>query len=141
MSDFNSRVIDEFRANDGHVGGPFDGAPMVLIHHVGRRSGAAYVTPLMYLPDPDDPDVIYVFASSGGAPEDPAWYRNLVAAGSARVEVGAEAYDVEIDELAGGRRDRVFDAQARRYPMFADYAERTDGIRTIPVLSLARTTG
>jgi deazaflavin-dependent oxidoreductase (nitroreductase family) len=139
MSDWNTQVIEEFRANEGRVGGQFEGAPMVLVHHQGRKSGAAYVSPLMYLADETDPDTIYVFASKAGAPTDPEWYRNLVAAGdSGRVEVGDEEYDVEVTELTGPDRDRIFAEQARRYSGFAAYAEKTAGIRTIPVLALRR---
>jgi deazaflavin-dependent oxidoreductase (nitroreductase family) len=139
MSDFNTQVVEEFRANQGRVGGPFEGAPMVLVHHHGRKSGAEYVSPLMYLPDETDPDTIYVFASKAGAPTDPEWYRNLIAAGDrGRVEVGDDEYDVEISEVTGPDRDRIFAEQARRYDGFAGYAEKTAGIRTIPVLALRR---
>jgi deazaflavin-dependent oxidoreductase (nitroreductase family) len=139
MSDWNTQVVEEFRANQGRVGGQFEGAPMVLVHHRGRKSGAEYVSPLMYLPDETDPETIYVFASKGGAPTDPEWYRNLIAAGGAgRVEVGDDEYDVEVTELTGPGRDRVFAEQAQRYSGFAAYAEKTAGIRTIPVLALRR---
>lgn len=136
MSDWNAKIIAEFRANDGRVGGPFEGAPIVLVHHVGRRSGKQNVTPMMYLPDESDESTVYVFASTGGAPRNPAWYYNLPAAGHARVERGTDAYDVTVTELTGAERDRVFDEQARRFPGFAEYAEKTAGIRTIPVLAL-----
>jgi deazaflavin-dependent oxidoreductase (nitroreductase family) len=139
MSDWNTQVVEEFRANQGRVGGQFEGAPMILVHHRGRKSGAEYVSPLMYLPDETDPETIYVFASKGGAPTDPEWYRNLIAAGGAgRVEVGDDEYDVEVTELTGPDRDRVFAEQAQRYSGFAAYAEKTAGIRTIPVLALRR---
>jgi deazaflavin-dependent oxidoreductase (nitroreductase family) len=139
MSDWNQQVIEEFRANHGKVGGPFEGAPMVLLHHRGRNSGASYVSPLMYLPDESDPATIYVFASKAGAPTDPEWYRNLIAAeDGARVEVGDEQYDVDVEEVTGAQRDRVFDEQARRNPGFAGYAEKTAGIRVIPVVALRR---
>jgi deazaflavin-dependent oxidoreductase (nitroreductase family) len=136
--DFNTRIIEEFRANEGRVGGPFEGAPMVLVHHRGRRTGRELVNPMMYLRDDADPDTIYVFASKGGAPTDPDWYLNLVANGAAEVEVGTDRYPVEVAELTGGTRDRVYAEQARRYPGFADYERRTAGIRTIPVLALRR---
>jgi deazaflavin-dependent oxidoreductase (nitroreductase family) len=136
--DFNTRIIEEFRAHEGRVGGPFEGAPMVLVHHRGRRTGRELVSPMMYLRDEDDPDTIYVFASKGGAPTDPDWYRNLVAADAAEVEVGSERYPVGVTELTGEQRDRVYAEQARRYPGFADYEKRTAGIRTIPVLALTR---
>ena len=138
MSDWNARIIAEFRANDGRVGGNFEGAPIVLVHHRGRTSGREYISPMMYLPDEDDPNTIWVFASKGGAPTHPDWYRNLVAAGEATVEVGTETYDVTVAELEGEERDRVYAEQATRYPAFADYAQRTEGIRVIPVLALRR---
>jgi deazaflavin-dependent oxidoreductase (nitroreductase family) len=136
VSDWNDGIIKEFRANGGQVGGGFKGAPMVLIHHVGRKSGNEYVNPLVYLPGDDDS--IYIFASKGGAPEDPEWYRNLVAAGQATVEVGTSTYPVTVTEVSGDERDRVYAEQVKRMPGFGEYAEKTEGIRTIPVLRLAR---
>ncbi|MEV7443916.1 nitroreductase family deazaflavin-dependent oxidoreductase [Streptomyces sp. NPDC091204] len=137
--DRNARIIDEFRTNEGRVGGPFEGAPLVLVHHRGRKSGQERVSPMMYLPDESEPDIVYVFASKGGAPTDPDWYRNLVAAGEGAVERGTETYQVSVRELVGAERDRVFAEQARRYPGFAQYARQTAGIRVIPVLELRRT--
>lgn len=134
----NTAVIQEFRANHGRVGGQFEGAPMVLIHHRGRKTGTEHVNPTMYLADQTDPDIIYVFATKGGAPTHPDWYRNLVAAGNARVEVGDEEYDVTVEEVTGEQRDRIYAEQARRYPGFGDYAEKTRGVRTIPVVGLRR---
>ncbi|MEJ9077194.1 nitroreductase family deazaflavin-dependent oxidoreductase [Gordonia malaquae] len=138
VSDWNTQIIDEFRANDGHVGGPFEGTPMILVHHVGRKSGKQSIAPMMYLQSDDDPSTVYVFASKGGAPTNPAWYFNLVAAGSASVERGTETYDVTVAEVTGADRDRIFAEQASRYPGFAEYAEKTAGIRVIPVLALTR---
>src|SRR5580704_10577364 len=120
--DWNAKTIAEFRANQGRVGGPFEGAPLVLVHHRGRNSGQEYVTPMMYLPHDTDPDIIYVFATKAGAPTNPDWYHNLTAAG----------------ELTGAERDRIYAEQARRYPGFAEYERQTAGIRTIPVLELRR---
>ena len=111
---------------------------MVLVHHRGRKSGRKYVTPTMYLPRESEPDIIYVFATKAGAPTNPDWYHNLTAAGDASVERGTGAYQVTVRELAGAERDRIFAEQARRYPGFAEYARRTAGIRTIPVLELSR---
>ena len=136
--DWNAHIIEEFRANEGRVGGNFEGAPMTLVHHRGRRSGRELVNPMMYLPDADDPGTIYVFASKAGAPTDPDWYRNLVAAGDGEVEVGTERYPVTVRDLQGDERDRIYAEQARRYPGFADYERTTAGIRTIPVLALRR---
>jgi deazaflavin-dependent oxidoreductase (nitroreductase family) len=136
VSDWNERVIAEFRANEGRVGGGFEGAPMVLVHHVGRKSGKEYVTPLVYLPGDDDS--IYIFGSKAGAPTHPEWYRNLVAAGQATIEVRDSTYTATITELSGDERDRVFAEQVRHMPGFGDYEEKTKGIRTIPVLRLKR---
>jgi deazaflavin-dependent oxidoreductase (nitroreductase family) len=136
VSDWNDGIIKEFRANGGQVGGGFKGAPMVLIHHVGRKSGNEYVNPLVYLPGEDDS--LYIFASKGGAPEDPEWYRNLVAAGQATVEVGTGTYPVTVTEVSGDERDRIYAEQVKRMPGFGEYAEKTEGIRKIPVLHLAR---
>ncbi|WP_030437214.1 nitroreductase family deazaflavin-dependent oxidoreductase [Actinoplanes subtropicus] len=138
MSDWNTTIIAEFRANDGRVGGNFDGAPMVLIHHRGRKSGRELVSPLMYLPDEDDDDIMYIFASKGGAPTHPDWYHNLLAAGEGTVERGTETYPVKVRELTGAERDERYAEQARRYPGFAEYAQKTAGVRTIPVLALHR---
>lgn len=138
MSDWNRRTIEEFRANEGRVGGYFEGAPLVLVHHRGRKSGREHVTPVMYLPDDTNRDVIFVFATMGGAPSNPQWYRNLTKVGEGSVERGTETYPVTVRELTGEERDRVYAEQARRYPGFADYEKRTDGIRTIPVLELTR---
>ena len=138
MADWNAQIIDEFRANDGRVGGQFEGAPLILLHHRGRKSGAGYVSPVMSLADESDPDTIYVFASTAGAPTHPESYRNLVASGRGRVETGDGEYEVEVTELAGEERDRIFAEQASRSQGFALYADKTAGIRTIPVLALRR---
>jgi deazaflavin-dependent oxidoreductase (nitroreductase family) len=135
---WNAKTIDEFRANEGRVGGAFDGAPITLVHHQGRKSGREYVSPMMYLPAPEDPKTIYVFASKAGAPTNPDWYYNLKAEGRAEVEVGTETYQVNVSELTGEERDRVYDEQASRYAGFAQYAMKTAGVRTIPVLALRR---
>jgi deazaflavin-dependent oxidoreductase (nitroreductase family) len=136
--DWNAKTIAEFRANEGRVGGNFEGAPVVLLHHRGRKSGREYVTPTMYLPHDTRPDIIYVFATKAGAPAHPDWYRNLAAAGDGSVERGAETYQVTVRELAGAERDRIYAEQARRYPGFAEYERQTAGVRTIPVLELKR---
>jgi deazaflavin-dependent oxidoreductase (nitroreductase family) len=136
--DWNARVIEEFRANAGRVGGQFEGAPLALVHHTGRRSGTERVSPVMYLPG--EGDTVYVFATKGGAPESPDWYYNLTSRGLGSIELGADSYPVTVSELQGEERDRVYAEQASRYPAFRDYAERTKGIRTIPVLALRRVT-
>jgi deazaflavin-dependent oxidoreductase (nitroreductase family) len=136
--DWNQGIITEFRANEGRVGGPFEGATMILVHHVGRTSGKQYTTPLVYLPGEGGDDSIYIFASKGGAPTNPDWYGNLIAAGEATVEVGTSTFVVTITEVTGDERDRIFAEQVKRMPGFGDYAKQTEGIRTIPVLRLTR---
>jgi deazaflavin-dependent oxidoreductase (nitroreductase family) len=138
MADWNTQIIEEFRANGGHVGGNFAGAPMTLLHHRGRRSGREFVAPVMYLADESDPATVYVLASKAGAPTNPDWYDNLIAAGEATVEVGTQTFGVTVRELTGAERDRVYAEQARRYPGFAEYESKTAGVRTIPVLALTR---
>ena len=134
MNDWNAKVIAEFRENDGRVGGPFEGAPMVLVHHTGAKSGTERVTPLMCM---REDDTVYVFASKAGAPDNPDWYHNLVANPDATIEIGAESHvPVRADELEGEERTRVWEAQKQAYPQFAEYEEKTD--RTIPVLALRR---
>ena len=138
-NDWNQGIITEFRANEGRVGGPFAGAPMILVHHVGRTSGKQYTTPLVYLPQGEGgDDSMYIFASKGGAPTNPDWYGNLIAAGEATVEVGTTTFVVTVAGVAGDERDRIFAKQVERMPGFGDYAKQTEGIRTIPVLRLTR---
>jgi deazaflavin-dependent oxidoreductase (nitroreductase family) len=137
-NNWNEKIIAEFRANEGRVGGHFEGAPVILVHHRGRKSGREYVNPTMYLPDDNDEGTIYLFASKAGAPSNPDWYYNLIAAGEGAVERGTETYRVAVRELSGDERDRIYGEQARRYPAFAGYAQKTAGMRSIPVLELRR---
>jgi deazaflavin-dependent oxidoreductase (nitroreductase family) len=137
-SDWNTPIIEEIRANAGKVGGRYEGAPIVLVHSRGRKSGKEHITPMMCLQDDQNPDAIYVFASKAGAPTNPDWYYNLTASGEGSVEVGAEYYPVKVRDLTGDERDRVFAEQASRYQGFAQYAAKTAGVRTIPVLELSR---
>jgi deazaflavin-dependent oxidoreductase (nitroreductase family) len=134
MSDFNTAVIEEFRANGGKVGGQFEGAPVLLLTSTGAKSGAARVNPMMYL---DDGKRLYVFASKAGAPTSPDWYHNLVAHPQASVEVGEEHIDVTASVLTGAERDEIYERQAALYPGFAEYQAMTT--RTIPVVALERT--
>ncbi len=129
--DYNAQIIAEFRTNHGKVGGNFEGAPLLLLHTTGARSGAARINPMMYLPD----DGRYlVFASKAGADTNPDWYHNLLAHPEVRIEVGDETLDVRAVELRGAERDAQYAEQARRYPGFADYERATD--RVIPVIAL-----
>ena len=129
----NDKIIAEFRANDGKVGGQFEGAPLVLVHHTGARSGTERVTPMMYRPERDG---FAIFASKAGAPNNPAWFHNLVANPDAQIEVGTETLDVTARVTEGAERDRIWEAQKTEYPGFADYENATD--RLIPVLVLER---
>jgi deazaflavin-dependent oxidoreductase (nitroreductase family) len=131
--DWNQQVIDEFRANEGRVGGPFEGAPILLLHHTGAKSGKTRVNPLMYLADGDR---LLIFGSKGGAPTNPDWFHNLRANPAATVEVGTDKFAVEAEELTGEERDRMFARQAGLYPTFGSYQANTG--RTIPVVALKR---
>ena len=133
MQKMNDTIIAEFRANDGKVGGQFEGAPLVLVHHTGARSGTERVTPMMYRPERDG---FAIFASKAGAPNNPAWFHNLVANPDTQIEVGTETLDVTARVTEGAERDRIWDAQKTEYPGFADYENATD--RLIPVLVLER---
>ncbi len=131
-SDFNARIIDEFRANEGRVGPPFEGTTLLLLHHTGARSGVSYVNPLAYLRDGDR---YVVFASKAGAPQNPAWYHNLKAHPEVEIEVGADMIAVRASEAQGEERDRLFSTQATRSPAFAEYQAKA-GERLIPVMVL-----
>lgn len=135
MNDFNNGVIAEFRANAGKVGGPFEGAPMVLVTHTGKKSGASYTTPLVYSRDGDD---VVIIASKAGAPKHPQWFHNMVANPQVTVEVGTEQYTARVEALTEGpERDRLFAAQAAMMPQFDEYTAKAGG-RVIPVVRLVR---
>jgi deazaflavin-dependent oxidoreductase (nitroreductase family) len=133
MNDFNSDVINEFRANEGKVGGGFEGASMVLVHHTGARSGTERVTPLVYRSEGDG---WVIFASKAGAPDNPDWYHNLKAHPATTIEVGSEKVDVTASEVTGAQRDRIWDTQKAEAPQFAEYEASTD--RIIPVILFER---
>jgi deazaflavin-dependent oxidoreductase (nitroreductase family) len=130
-ADFNAKVIEEFRANQGRVGGPFEGAPLLLLHHLGARSGTQRINPLVYLGD----DGRYVvFASKAGAPTNPDWYHNLKANPKVSIEVGTDTIDVVASEATGEERERLFQAQVERSPQFGEYQDKTE--RIIPAIVL-----
>ena len=132
-NEFNQRIINEFRANAGKVGPPFEGAPMVLLTTTGAKTGQPHTTPLVYLPDGDR---VVVFASMGGAPRDPQWYRNLRANSEVTVEVGTERYEADAVVITGEERDELYRRQSERFPAFAEYQSKT--ARLIPVVALVR---
>ncbi len=130
-AEFNASIIAEFRANAGQVGGRFEGASLLLLHHTGARTGRQFTNPLAYMPDGER---YIVFASKAGAPENPAWYHNLKAQPLVSIEVGTDTIEVTASEITGDERDRLFAAQVTRAPHFADYQAKTD--RAIPVVAL-----
>jgi deazaflavin-dependent oxidoreductase (nitroreductase family) len=130
-ADFNAQIIDEFRANEGRVGGGFEGNPLLLLHHTGAKSGTSYVNPLAYQADQGR---YVIFASRGGSPQNPGWYYNLKANPETTVEVGADTVPVTAQEASGEERERLFRAQVERIPVFGEYEAKAG--RTIPVMVL-----
>jgi len=133
MKAFNEALIQEFRANDGKVGGRFEGRPGLLLPTTGAKSGRKYTLPLVYLPDGDR---LLIFASKAGSPTNPDWYHNLVANPTVTVEVGAETYDATATTITGEERDRLYQRQVDAMPMFGEYQQKTS--RVIPVIALER---
>jgi len=129
--DFNSKIIAEFRANGGKVGGPFEGAPVLLLHTTGARTGQERVNPMMYQKVPGG---YAVFASKGGAPTNPDWYHNLLAHPRVAAEIGADTVELTARVADAQAREPIWAAQKRAYPGFADYERRTT--RQIPVVIL-----
>ncbi len=134
MSDWNTGIIEEFRANEGMVGGHFQGAPITLLHTTGAKSGAERINPLMYLADGDR---FVVFASKGGHDFHPHWMLNIEANPDVEMEIGTERFKGRGQVLREGtERDRLFNEQAGRYPQFAEYEKKA--ARTIPVVVIER---
>ena len=129
--DWNTKIIAEFRANGGKVGGPFEGAPVLLLHTIGAKTGQERVNPMMYQAVGDD---YAVFASKGGAPTNPDWYHNLVANPQVRAEIGTETHEFTARVADPQTRAPIWAEQKRRYPGFADYEQKTT--RQIPVVIL-----
>lgn len=129
--DWNSKIIAEFRANGGKVGGPFEGAPLLLLHTMGARTGQERVNPVMYRTDGGR---LVVFATKSGADTNPDWFHNLRAQTRVTVEVGTETRDVVARVAADAERHRLWEAQKQDWPGFADYERRTE--RQIPVIIL-----
>lgn len=138
IDDFNAKIIAEFRANAGKVGPPFEGAPMILVHHKGAKTGAERIVPLVYLARGDD---FVVFGSKGGGPTHPHWYLNLMANPETVVEVGAGTIPVRARVAEGAERDQLWTEQKEQSPAFADYEQKAAGIREIPVIVLERRSG
>lgn len=132
MSDWNSGIVEEFRANDGKVGGPFDGAPLLLLHHKGAKSRTDRVTPLMY----QKVDGGYaIFASKAGADDNPDWFHNIKAHPATRAEIGSKTIDVTARIASGNEHDEIWGQQKKDFPQFAGYEEKTSRDK-IPVIVL-----
>jgi deazaflavin-dependent oxidoreductase (nitroreductase family) len=133
VNGWNEQVIAEFRANGGKVGGMFEGASMILVHHFGAKSGTERVSPMVWFPDGDR---ILIIASKAGAPTNPDWYHNLKAHPRVTVEVGTETFPVVAEELPRAERDEKWAQITSVAPGFAEYQEKTT--RVLPVLALSR---
>jgi deazaflavin-dependent oxidoreductase (nitroreductase family) len=132
-NEWNKQVIDEFRANDGKVGGYFENVTVLLLHTTGAKSGLPRVNPRVTMPDDDR---YIIMASKGGHPTNPDWYYNLVANPEVTVEVGTDKFEALAMVTEGSKREALFTKMSTRYPMFAEYQEKTT--RMIPVIVLTR---
>jgi deazaflavin-dependent oxidoreductase (nitroreductase family) len=133
VNDWNTNVITEFRSHEGRVGGQFEGAPVLLLHTKGAKSGQERVNPMMYL---DYEGRRFIFASYAGAPTNPDWYHNLVAHPQVTVELGTETFEATATPVSLEERDRIYPIQGERSPGFAEYELKTT--RKIPVVELVR---
>ncbi len=133
MENFNQQIIDEFRSNQGKVGGMFAGMKLLLLTTQGAKSGKETTVPVSYTKEGDR---FVIVASKGGAPTNPAWYHNLLAHPEATVEIGTEKFKVRALGITGNERERLYDQHAKQYPSFNDYKLKTT--RTIPVFLLER---
>ncbi|BBY29620.1 nitroreductase family deazaflavin-dependent oxidoreductase [Mycolicibacterium sediminis] len=133
LDDFNRNVVEEFRANGGKVGGPFEGGALLLLHTTGAKSGQPRLSPLAYL---EIDGKMMIIGSYAGAPKDPAWVHNLRANPSARIEVGTDAFDVTARELPDDERDATYPKVIEQAPVFAEYQANTT--RSIPLFELVR---
>ncbi len=134
LGDFNAAIVEEFRDNGGKVGGPFEGGTLLLLHTTGAKSGKTRLSPLAYF---DVDGRLLIAGSYAGAPKDPAWVHNLRKQPHAHIEIGTDAYDVDVRELPGDERDQRFAALAALAPVFAEYQAKTD--RVISLFELTRT--
>ena len=133
MKEINRKVIEEFRANGGKVGGQFAGAPMVLLTTKGAKSGKTYVNPLVFSRDGDK---YVIIASFAGGPKNPSWFHNLVAHPTPTLEIGGERFQAKATFPGGTERERLFNQQASQMPIFNEYKKKT--ARQIPVVVLER---
>lgn len=134
--DWNRGIVEEFRANQGQVGGMWEGRPLLLLTTTGAKSGQRRTSPVMYLRNGER---VYVFASKGGAPTNPDWYHNLLAHPEVTVELGDKTYTATAKQVTGPQRDDIYARWSAQYPQFRDYQEKT--ARTIPVIELEPSAG
>jgi deazaflavin-dependent oxidoreductase (nitroreductase family) len=133
MTDWNQQIIEEFRANEGVMSGPFEGMPFLILHTTGRKTGKDVVTPLVYLPDGDR---MVVFASAAGSPTHPQWFLNLEADPAVTVELGRETVPATATVITGEERDALYARQVEAMPQFGGYQEGNP--RVIPAIALTR---
>ena len=133
MSDFNKEIIQEFRANEGAVGGLFEGIPLLLVHTTGAKSGQLRINPTVYFKDRED---LIIAASKGGADSHPDWYHNLVANPQVIVEVGSETISALAVVSSEPERSNYYEKLASKYPMFNEYKTKTK--RVIPIIKLIK---
>lgn len=133
VNDWNSQIIEEFHTNGGKVGGPFEGAPLLLLTTTGAKSGQQRINPLAYFAEGER---MFIFASKAGAPTNPDWYYNLLAHPAVTIEVGTDQFQATAVVLKEEERDQIYAKQAQRMPGFADYQKKTS--RKIPVVELVR---
>lgn len=136
MSDWNAKIIEEFRTNHGRVGGMFEGATLLLLTHRGAKSGTERTSPLMYR---EEDGHIYVFASKGGHTTDPHWFPEHHREPRVTIEIGDESFPARAAEITGAERDEIYSRQALDIPQFGEYQQGTQ--RTIPVVELVRSPG
>lgn len=132
-NDWNKQIIEEFRTNDGIVGGHFENITLLLLHTTGAKSGLPRINPLVTFPDGEQ---YVIMASKGGAPDNPDWYYNLIANPQVTIEVGTEKFEAQATITQGAEREQLFTKMSTRYPMFAEYQRNT--ARVIPVITLTR---
>ena len=133
QKDYNRQLIEEFRANRGKAGGPFEGRPMLLLTTTGAKSGQLRTSPMMYVPDGNR---LLVIASNAGAPTHPDWYRNLVAHPEVTIEIKNETYRATAIVMEGAARERLWNSIVEQYPFFTEHQAKTP--RQIPVIALER---
>ena len=134
VTEYNKTIVDEFRANGGVVGGPFNGANLLLLHTTGAKSGEPRINPLAYF---TDEDAFLIVASYRGAPRNPPWFYNLVANPNAKIEVGSSEYSVAAEVVVEPQRTELYNSIAAQAPAFAEYQQKTT--RTIPIIRLTKT--